>query len=87
MTKPPKKPSPVRERVREALSSLERMSTKRDHDNLKRFGITVTKAYGVSMANVQKLAKRIGRDHELAAALWDTGWYEARMQSRAMNGV
>ena len=25
------------------------------------------------------LAKRLGRNHELAAALWDTGWYEARM--------
>lgn len=79
MTKPPRKQSLVRERVREALSALERMSTKQDRDNLKRFGITVTKACGVSMANVQRLAKRIGRDHELAAALWDTGWYEARM--------
>jgi 3-methyladenine DNA glycosylase AlkD len=25
------------------------------------------------------LAKRLGRDHDLAAALWATGWYEARM--------
>ena len=28
---------------------------------------------------IQSLAKRLGRNHELAAALWDTGWYEARM--------
>ena len=31
------------------------------------------------MANLKLLAKKLGRNHELAAALWDTGWYEARM--------
>jgi 3-methyladenine DNA glycosylase AlkD len=31
------------------------------------------------MANMKVLSKRLGRNHELAAALWDTGWYEARM--------
>ncbi len=70
---------PLQEEARAALSSLERMSTRRDRENLARFGITASKAYGVSMANMQKLAKRIGQDHELALALWDTGWYEARM--------
>jgi 3-methyladenine DNA glycosylase AlkD len=79
------KPSPkgeersLQERVQEALAQLERMSTKRDRENLARFGITASKAFGVSMANIQVLAKRLGRSHELAAALWDTGWYEARL--------
>jgi len=31
------------------------------------------------MANIQVLAKRLGRNQELAAALWETGCYEARM--------
>ena len=44
-----------------------------------KFAINATKAYGVSMANLKVLAKQLGRNHELAAALWDTGWYEARM--------
>jgi 3-methyladenine DNA glycosylase AlkD len=61
------------EEVRAALVSLEQMSTKRDRENLARFGITASKAFGVSMANMQVLAKRLGRNHELAAALWDTG--------------
>jgi 3-methyladenine DNA glycosylase AlkD len=65
--------------VEDALSSLEKMSTKRDRENLARFGITAKKAFGVSMANTQVLAKRLGRSHELAAALWETGWYEARL--------
>ena len=31
------------------------------------------------MVNMKPLAKGLGRDHELAAGLWETGWYEARM--------
>ena len=69
----------IRTQVEGALAALGKLSTKRDRDNLKRFGITAGKAYGVSMANVQVLAKRLGRNHELAAALWATGWYEARL--------
>ena len=70
---------PVAEDVQAALLELERMSTKRDRDNLARFGITATRPFGVSMANLKLLAKRLGRNHELAAALWETGRYEARM--------
>ena len=70
---------PVEEGVQEALSSLRQMSTQHDRENLARFGINATRAFGVSMANVQALAKRLGRSHELAEALWQTGWYEARL--------
>jgi 3-methyladenine DNA glycosylase AlkD len=69
----------IQAQVDAALAALEKMSTKHDRDNLKRFGITAGKAYGVSMANIQALAKRLGRSHDLAAALWETGWYEARL--------
>jgi 3-methyladenine DNA glycosylase AlkD len=31
------------------------------------------------VSDIRTLGKRLGRNHELAAALWDTGWYEARM--------
>jgi 3-methyladenine DNA glycosylase AlkD len=68
-----------REIAMAALSSLEQMSTQHDRENLARFGITASQAFGVSMANIQGLAKRLGRNHELAAALWETGWYEARL--------
>jgi 3-methyladenine DNA glycosylase AlkD len=30
---------------------------------------------------MQKISKQFGRDHDLAAALWETGWYEARMMA------
>ncbi|HEV2846303.1 MAG TPA: DNA alkylation repair protein [Thermoanaerobaculia bacterium] len=67
------------EEAQAALSWLEQKSTPHDHENLARFGITANKAFGVSMANIKVLAKQLGRNHELAAALWETGWYEARL--------
>jgi 3-methyladenine DNA glycosylase AlkD len=48
---------------------------------MARFGITAKWFYGVSMANIQHIGKQVGRDHELALALWKTGLYEARMLS------
>ena len=65
--------------VRDVLTFLERRGTKKNRDGMARYAITAPKAFGVSVATLQQLAKRLGRDHELALALWDTGWYEARM--------
>jgi 3-methyladenine DNA glycosylase AlkD len=73
------KSPPLTKQVQAALAALEALSTKRDRENLARFGITAKAALGVSMANIQKLAKKLGHDHELAGALWDTGCYEARL--------
>jgi 3-methyladenine DNA glycosylase AlkD len=61
------------------LAELEAMGTQQVRDSFPRYGITAPQAYGVSIANIQKLAKRLGRSHELAEALWETGWYEARL--------
>jgi 3-methyladenine DNA glycosylase AlkD len=72
-------PAQIQEQVQVALESLEKMSTQRHRDNLARFGIDATNPLGVSMTDIQKLAKRLGRSHELAAALWETNVYEARM--------
>ncbi len=65
--------------VRKVLTWLERRGTKRNRDALARYAIHADKAFGVSMATMQTLAKQLGRNHALALALWDTGWYEARM--------
>ena len=68
------------ERVSAALAWLERRGSKRVRDDmLSRYGITAPKAYGVPVGAIQQLGKRLGKDHELAAALWATEWYEARM--------
>lgn len=65
--------------VADALRWLERRGTKRNRDGMARYAIVAPKVYGVSMSTMQQLAERLGRDHELALALWETGWYEARM--------
>jgi 3-methyladenine DNA glycosylase AlkD len=65
--------------VDRALAWLERRGSKRNRDGMARYGIVARKAFGVSMATMQTLARQLGRDHALARALWRTGWYEARM--------
>ena len=70
---------PVEEAVQEALDWLRHNSSKATREGMARYGIPSERAFGVSMSNIQMLAKRLGRNHELAGALWNTGWYEARL--------
>lgn len=65
--------------VADILATLERRGSKRDRDGMARYGIVAPKAFGVSVGTLRGLGKRIGKDHGLAAELWRTGWYEARM--------
>jgi 3-methyladenine DNA glycosylase AlkD len=65
--------------VDDALRWLKRRGTKRERDAQARFGIAASKSFGVSVGTIQQLGKRLGRDHDLALALWETGWYEARL--------
>lgn len=44
-----------------------------------RAGIQTRKAYGLSISQVRKLAKELGRDHRLAQELWATGVHDARI--------
>jgi len=46
---------------------------------MARYGLPSDKAFGVPVGTIQQLARRLGKDHALAIALWKTGWYEARM--------
>lgn len=67
-------------RVQEALDWLAANSSAKTRQEMgPRYGIVTDKAFGVSMARMLALSKSLGRDHDLAQALWETGWYEARM--------
>ena len=71
---------PLTDRVTDALAWLEQRGSKKVVDDMStRYGIHTTKAFGVGVGTIQQLAKQLGRDHALAEALWQTGWYEARM--------
>ena len=65
----------------EVVAWLERTGTKANRAGMARYAIPSEKAFGVPVGVMQKEAKRIGRSHALAAALWATGWYEARMMA------
>ena len=66
-------------RAQEALAWLRDHASDAARDGMARFAIPSDHALGVSMKDIQSLAKQLGRDHDLAAALWGTGVYEARM--------
>jgi 3-methyladenine DNA glycosylase AlkD len=66
-------------RVTRLLEDLRAMGSERDRAGMARFGINVRKAFGVSVEELRKVAKRLGTDHALALALWDTGNHEARL--------
>jgi 3-methyladenine DNA glycosylase AlkD len=72
--------APAGGEVRAVLASLKRLGSRRVRDEMgPRYGVHTDKAFGVPMAAIQRVAKRLGKNHDLAAALWDTGWYEARL--------
>jgi 3-methyladenine DNA glycosylase AlkD len=62
----------------EALRWLRRHATKKTRDGMVRFGIPSTNALGVTVGDIRRYAKSVGKDHALADALWKTGVYEAR---------
>ncbi len=69
----------VDQTVVQVLEWLESEGTEHNREGMKRYGIVARKIFGVSVAALREKAKLIGRSHELAEALWATGWYEARM--------
>jgi 3-methyladenine DNA glycosylase AlkD len=64
-------------------SALEWLEAERDTTTFEnmgsRYGIHTDRAMGVPMARMKVLAKELGTDHTLAAELWASGWYEARI--------
>ena len=46
---------------------------------MARYAIPSHNALGVAMRDIKALGSKLGRNHDLAAALWATGVYEARV--------
>ncbi|MCK5767393.1 MAG: DNA alkylation repair protein [Candidatus Atribacteria bacterium] len=61
------------------LKKLKALSNPKAVEGMARFGISPENTYGVSIPNLRKMAKEIGRDHSLALKLWDSGIHEARI--------
>ncbi len=69
----------LEERAAGILLQLERRGSKRNRDGMARYGLTAEKVFGVSVARLHDIARRVGKNHALALLLWESGWYEARM--------
>jgi 3-methyladenine DNA glycosylase AlkD len=48
-------------------------------DGMARFGIVTEQRLGLSVPEMRKIAKEIGKDHQVALGLWETGILEARI--------
>ena len=62
-----------------ALAALKERATQATLDGMARYAIPSDHAFGVAMRDVQAVAKTLGKNHALAAELWASGWYEARL--------
>jgi 3-methyladenine DNA glycosylase AlkD len=65
--------------VKEVLDKLQSKAKPGQLEGMAKYGMTVEQRLGVSVPDMRKLAKEIGKDHKLALDLWMTGIAEARM--------
>ncbi len=62
-----------------ALKELRALGEQRNIEGMARFGIRAKIVYGVAKPKMDLLARRIGKDHQLALTLWRTGVHDARI--------
>lgn len=74
---PSAKPAKPRMTLSEAMSALEQAGSEQTRKTYLRHGASEP-LFGVSFATLKTLLKKIGVDHELALALWDSGNFDAR---------
>jgi len=63
----------------DCLRALRRLGRRKNIAGMARFGIVAKSLLGVAKPRMDELARRIGRDHTLALALWETGVHDARI--------
>lgn len=61
------------------LARLKKLGSQKVRDGMARFAIPSTNAFGIPVGILRQEGKRLGRSPALASALWESGWYEARM--------
>ena len=64
--------------LKDVMAELKRNGSAQTRKTYRNAGIR-TEMFGVSYAFLKKLHKRVGSDHELALALWETGILDARL--------
>lgn len=75
------------EKVEEIIKKLKKLSDPKNVKGMARFGIKPDKALGISIPNLRKLAKEIGKNHKLALQLWKSEIHEARILAGMIDEV
>jgi 3-methyladenine DNA glycosylase AlkD len=65
--------------VKDVLDKLQSKAQPEQLKGMAKYGMTVEQRLGISVPDMRKLAKEIGKDHKLALDLWRTGIAEARI--------
>jgi 3-methyladenine DNA glycosylase AlkD len=66
-------------KFKEIVKELENLSNPEDINGMKRFGITPKKTYGIRIPELRKIAKKAGKDHNLAKELWEADYRETKI--------
>lgn len=61
------------------INELKSLSNKKSLEGMKRYGAGGKKSLGVSMPDIRRIGKEIGKNHQLAIGLWQSGIHEARI--------
>ena len=71
------------------MTLLDANRNQRGIDNWEKMGFQSTglKSFGIGLTQLRKLAKQVGRDHELALKLWDSDVYDAKVIGLIMNSI
>lgn len=64
---------------KEIIKKLKSLSNPKNVEGMARFGINPKKTLGVSIPVLRKMAREIGKDHQLALELWNSEIHEARI--------
>lgn len=65
--------------VEEVLKKLKAKARSDRLEGMTRYGMVAERRLGVSVPDMRRIAKELGKDHELALELWKTGIPEARI--------
>ncbi|MFN2158796.1 MAG: DNA alkylation repair protein [Anaerolineales bacterium] len=65
--------------VNEVMEMLQSAADAENLDGMARYGMSTEKRLGVKVPQIRQIAREVGRDHQLALDLWDTGIAEARI--------
>ena len=65
--------------VEAIIAELRALARPEAIEGMRRFGIDVQKGFGLKVPQLRALARRLGRNQQLAEQLWQTGLHDARI--------